>query len=273
MHQFVSFNRQIKRAENAWISAAATAALYGQGVFTTIAVRNKLPFLWEKHWRRLTVNAEKLQIDLSEFDEKTIANALAELIAKNKFTNGRARITFFDESPGVIWNFESGKKTSFLITTADLQPTLENLRLTVSPFRVNSASPLAGVKSCNYLEKILVLSEAKKRGFDEAVQTNERNAVASACLANIFWLASGKLFTPPLAAGCLAGTTREFLLEELKKVGKLECFEVESDLESLRNADAIFLTSVGLNIAQVAEFDERAYKRKSIELKEIINLM
>lgn len=273
MHQFVSFNRQILRAENAFVSAVASAALYGKGVFTTLAVRDGQPFLWEKHRRRLSRNAETLQIDLAEFDEKTIRTALAELIEKNKFRNGRARITFFDENSSGIWNFTADKKPSFLITTADLQPVPENLRLTVSPFRVNSASPLAGVKSCNYLEKILALNEAKNRGFDEAVQLNERGAVASACLANVFWLHEKKLFTPPLAAGCLAGTTREFLLENLKKAGKPECFEVESGLRTLLNADAIFLTSAGLNIARIAEFDGRVYERQDTNATEIIDLI
>lgn len=270
MHPFVSFNRQIRRAENASIPAASAAALYGKGVFTTIAVRDGQPFLWEKHWRRLRRNAESLQIDLTEFDEKSIKTALAEIIKTNKFTNGRARITFFDESSSNIWNLAFGKRTSFLITTADSQPIPENLRLTVSPFRVNSASPLAGVKSCNYLEKILALSAAKKRGFDEAVQINERGAVASACLANIFWLNGKELFTPPLAAGCLAGTTREFLLE---KAGNFQCSQVESDLQSLRNADAIFLTSAGINIAQVAEFDGRFFERKYTDATQITELI
>ena len=270
MHESVFFNRQVLPAANALISAASVAAVYGKGVFTTITVRGAQPFLWEKHWRRLTANADTLRIDLSELDEKTIKTALAELIEKNKFTSGRARITFFDESSSRIWSFESNKKTGFLIMTADLQPTPENLRLTISPFRVNSASPLVGVKSCNYLEKILALDEAKTRGFDEAVQLNERGTVASGCLANIFWLTERKLFTPPLSAGCLAGTTREFLLEN---AGEFECAEAEGDLESLRNADAIFLTSAGLNVVQAAEFDGRIYERKSTVAAEIIDLI
>lgn len=271
MHFFVSFNRRIRRAEDVAISAAASAALYGRGVFTTVAVRDRQPFLWEKHWRRLQEDAAKLEIDLSNFDKKTIENALGEIIEVNKLNNGRARITFFDESPSVLWSFSGEKKTSSLIMTADAEPAAADLRLTVSPFRVNSASPLAGVKSCNYLEKILAIGAAKKRGFGEAVQLNERGAIASACLTNIFWLADGELFTPPLAAGCLAGTTRAFLLEKLAKSGRINCVETESDLSALKRADAIFLTSAGLHVAQVAEFDGRLYERKYPDVTSIIS--
>jgi hypothetical protein len=43
--------------------------------------------LWEKHWRRLTVNARKVGIDLSEFSEETTKNLLLEIIGRNQQTS------------------------------------------------------------------------------------------------------------------------------------------------------------------------------------------
>jgi branched-subunit amino acid aminotransferase/4-amino-4-deoxychorismate lyase len=251
MHRFAFFNRQIILASDAMLFAISSAAFYGKGVFTTIAIKNKEPFLWEKHWRRLKDNAGKIGVDFSEFAEKTVKNALAELIEKNQTKNARARITFFDESASKIWQFNTNRKTSLLITIADLRKMPEVFRLTISPFSINSTSPLAGVKSCNYLENILALEEAQRRGFTEAVRVNERGEIVGACMANIFWLKDGKLFTPSLKTGCLAGATREFVLENR------ECFEVEEKAGILREADAIFLTSSGIGVAQVAEFEEK----------------
>ncbi len=126
-----------------------------------------------------------------------------------------------------------------------------NFQLTISPFPVNSRSPLAGVKSCNYLEQILSLNEAKGRVFHEAVRVNERGHVTSGCMSNVFWLKDDRLYTPTLATGCLAGTTREYVLENV------ECEEVEAEIGELESADAIYLTSAGLGIVRVAEFDGR----------------
>jgi branched-subunit amino acid aminotransferase/4-amino-4-deoxychorismate lyase len=197
---------------------------------------------------------------LSEYSEETVHGALAEIISVNNITNARARLTFYDESPSGVWSFRGERKTSLLIITADLREISANYRLTVSPFSINSASPIANVKSCNYLEKIIALEEAIKRDFDEAVQMNERSEIASACMANIFWLAEGKLFTPSLATGCLAGTTREFTMENLP------CVENEIGLETLRKADAIFLTSAGIGVVQVAEFENRRFEPVSNEI-------
>ena len=174
--------------------------------------------------------------------------------------NGLARTTFFDESSSNLWPFESGRRTSCLITTADRRKIPDNFRLPVSPYIVNSTSPLAGIKSCNYLEKILALEEAKQRGFDEAVCFNERGEITSACMANIFWLKDETIFTPSLKTGCLPGTTREFVIEKIK------CVEVESSREALYKADSIFLTSAGIGIVQAGEFVERKLSRVQHEI-------
>lgn len=266
MHEFVCFNRKIVRAENALLSAISSAAFYGKGVFTTLAVIDKKPFLWEKHWRRLNENADKLKLGLINFSETEIKNYLLETIEKNNFIDGRARITFFNESTGKIWNFDNDKGTSFLITTANSHETRSEFRLTVSPYRVNSKSPLAGVKSCNYLEKILALDEAKMRGFDEAIQLNERGEIVSACMANVFWLKNEKLFTPSLETGCMRGTMRDFIME------KLEATKVEIDLKVLSEADAIFLTSAGIGIVRVWEFEGKRFEETESAVTKIFSL-
>ncbi len=239
MHKFISFNRQIISANDAKLSAISSASLYGKGVFTTLAVNGGKPFLWEKHWRRLCENAKKLNIKL--IDEEMCKAEIYKLIEANKVINGKMRITFFDESASKIWQFQTENKTSILIVTADLRE-VSNINLTVSPFRINSTSPLVNLKSCNYLEQTLALEDAQNHGFNEAVRLNERGEITSATMANIFWLKDEKLFTPSLKTGCLQGTTREFILENY------ECFEVENGLESLENADEIFLTSAVIGI-------------------------
>ena len=260
MHEFAVFNHEIIRAETSFLSAVSSAALYGKGVFTTVAIYNKKPFLWEKHWRRLTGNAKKIGVDSSAFSEDAIKNSLIEIVGKNNLNDARVRITFFDETTSRIWQTQSKCKTSFLIQTADFRQVSVNFRLTVSPFAVNSKSPLAVVKSCNYLENILALEDAKSKGFDEAVRLNERGEIVSAATANIFWTKKEKIFTPALETGCLAGTTREFVCEKLSVV------ETKAEPAELNEAGDIFLTSAGIKIARVSEFQNKKLRGEPNEL-------
>lgn len=267
MHPFVSFNHHICPPDQIYLSAVSSAAFYGKGVFTTLAVYGRKPFLWEKHWRRLIENASRIGLDLSDFDEEKIKSSLFETIRRNNIENGRARITFFDERASRIWPFETDRRTSVLMTTGDPHP-FESLRLTVSPYSVNSKSPLAGVKSCNYLENILALEQAKADDFDEAVRLNERGRIVSACMSNVFWIKRGEIYTSALETGCLAGTTREFLLENYPVEEKVVT------LDELVEAEEIFLTSSGIGIGKVASFNRKklAAARTSELEKEFLRL-
>ena len=233
----------------------SNASLHGKGVFTTVAISEGEPFLWEKHWKRLTSNAAQIEIDLSEQSKEAVLQDLTDKIASNAISRGLARITFLDESPSVIWSFETNRTTTLLITADNLRRIPENFKITLSPYKVNSQSPLAGVKSCNYLEKIMGLDEAKARGFDEAIQLNERGEVTSAVMANVFWLREDVLYTPSLETGCLAGTTREFVMENVA------CREVVAAIDDLAKSEAVFLTSAGVGVVRVATYKSRSFDR------------
>lgn len=245
MHEFAFFNQQIISTDDALLPAISSAVFYGKSIFTTVAIYDSAPFQWEKHWQRLNENAEKMRINFSGFSESFVKNALLKIIEKNNLAKARARLAFFDESANKIWQTDSKQKTSFLITSADLRAGNLKLHLGISPFRTNSTSPLAGVKSGNYLENILALEEAKTKGFDETIRLNERGEIASAAMANVFWIKHAEIFTPGIETGCLAGTTRSFVLENftVKETG--------ADLTELENADEIFLTSAGIGIGKV----------------------
>jgi branched-subunit amino acid aminotransferase/4-amino-4-deoxychorismate lyase len=136
--------------------------------------------------------------------------------------------------------------------------TEDGLALTVSPYRTNTLSPLAGIKSVTYLDHLLSWEEARARDFDEAVVLNERGEIVSATMANLFWVTAGTLHTPTLSTGALSGITRARVLA---LAGELAVPHVEGvyDLSHLSDAAEIFLTSSGLNIAIVTTFDFHRY--------------
>lgn len=265
MHKFVSFNFQILSPQKVNLHAVSSAALYGKGIFTTLAIYAGKPFLWEKHWQRLLENAKRLSLDLSNFTEIAVKNELIKLIKENGVLNARVRITFFDESSGEIWKVKNKRSVSLLITTADLHKNSEKVSLTVSQYPINSRSPLVNIKSCNYFENIMAYQTANKSGFNEAVRLNEKGEIASGCLANIFWLKAEKIYTPSLNTGILRGTTREFILENFAVC------ETETDIEEIKKAETVFLTSAGIGIAEVNNFEQIFYKSNH-HLKEIKDL-
>jgi branched-subunit amino acid aminotransferase/4-amino-4-deoxychorismate lyase len=229
MHTHVFLNERLVEASKARLRATGGAALHGRGVFTTLAVHSGRPFLWAAHWARLTEHARRAGVECP-FDEEETRDALARLVEKNEVVRGRARITILARGAAGPWGVEGetaeGERGSdLLLMTGDARGVDEEaLALTVSPFRLNTHSPLAGLKALNYLEHVLAWEEARGRDFDESLVLNERGEVASATMANVFWVKQGTLHTPALAT-----------------------------------ADEIFLTSSGLGVSLVTTFDFHRY--------------
>jgi len=253
MHKVALLNGNFIDADNARIGGLSSAALYGRGVFTTIAIYDGKPFLFDKHLRRLGSNADVIGLTNVDDEIDKLEQQLNELINENSISNGRARITLFDASVSQIWTDSNKDKIDTLVITADQKEVPAEIRLTVSPYAVNSRSPLAGVKSCNYLENILAIDEANERGFDEAIRLNEKGEITSACMANVFWLKGDQISTPALSTGCLAGTMREFIVEHF------DGCEVEATIDELLSADLVFISSAGIGIRQVRKLADREF--------------
>jgi branched-subunit amino acid aminotransferase/4-amino-4-deoxychorismate lyase len=257
MHKHVVVNQQLVEASRARLPAAGGAAAHGRGVFTTLAVYGGRPFLWDEHWTRLVNHARRAGVECP-FDEAETAASLRRLIEANRVVRGRARLTVLARGAGGLWS-GGGEGSDLLIWTADAREGgEETLALTVSPFRTNTCSPLAGLKTVNYLEHVLGREEARSRDFDEAVVLNERGEVASATMANIFWVRHGTVHTPALAAGALAGTTRGRVIELAEELA-VPLVEGVYHLHDLADAEEIFLTSSGLGVALVTAFDFHRY--------------
>src|SRR5215207_340826 len=272
MHPVIYLNKTMVEATKARVAPVSSAMLYGRGVFTTLAIYNSQPFLWPEHWKRLTAHAKKLDIDYTGCTEKGVGDALKKLISVNQVKDGRARVIMLARSGRDIWRTKmpGTKKTDLLIMTGDPQNIPQNgSSLAVSPYRVNTFSPLSGIKSLNYLDHVLSWEEAQSRDFDEAVVLNERGEIVSATTANLFWTHNGTIHTPTLSTGALAGITRECVIDIANK-HFIPLLEGIYEMTDLTDADEIFLTSSSLGVAPVTTFDFRRYAIESGSLTTII---
>src|ERR1044071_3471567 len=261
MHPVIYLNKSMVEATKARVAPVSSAMLYGRGVFTTVAVYEGEPFMWARHWDRLVAHAEKLSIDCAGMTERNVGEALKKLVAVNQVKNGRARVILLARRGRDVWRTkkEDTRKTDLLILTGEPQRVpAAGMSLAVSPYRINTFSPLTGIRSLNYLEQVLSWEEAQTREFDEAVMLNERGEVVSATMANIFWVKEGTLHTPSLSTGAMAGITRSVVIELAEKQF-IPVIEGVYELGDLVDAEEIFLTSASIGVAPVTTFDFRQY--------------
>ena len=81
------------------------------------------------------------------------------------------------------------------------------------PWVRNERAATAGLKTTSYADNVIALARAKEQGALEAIFGNTRGELCEATGSNVFVVVDGVVRTPPLDSGCLAGITRELVLE------------------------------------------------------------
>ncbi|PST81876.1 branched-chain amino acid aminotransferase [Pedobacter yulinensis] len=129
------------------------------------------------------------------------------------------------------------------------------LRLMISSYqRPNPRStPVEAKLSGHFMNAILASTEAKSKGFDDALMLDHQDKVAAAPNANIFIERDGRLYTPK-TGNILPGITRRTVME-LCRVLDIEVIEKELTAIELKNADSAFLCGTAAEIVGIQSVD------------------
>lgn len=259
MHKYLCHNGQLLPLSEVRLSPGQAGLLSGWGVFTTMRIYDGQPFAFERHWKRLRADAGRIEVPF-DFSAEAVLENLRELIHTNGVVDGCARIYFVYNRFGLWYSDEPFPVTDLLIHTADL-PVREGLvRLAVEADARYAADPLTGTKVTSWLQNVWRLERAQRRGFDEVILLNEQRHVTECTAANIFCVRSDRVETPPLSAGCLAGITREVLLEVGSEIG-LTIRESSLSLQELREAEEVFITSTTREVQAVSQIEDHTVPR------------
>lgn len=255
IHRHVFHNDRLLPIEHVRLSPGQSGLLSGWGVFSTIRIVEGIPFAFERHWRRLSRDAEKIRCPFP-FDASKVAEQLAQVLHANQVREGCARIYVVSNQGGFWRSDENFPAADLLICSADLPPHHDPVRLDLREQGRHAASPLAGVKVTSWLNNVWNLYEAREAGWDEVILLNERGEVAECTAANIFCARDGRVATPPLSSGCLEGVTRAILLEIGPTVG-VPVEERALKPPDLYTADEVFISSTNRNVIAVSEIAGR----------------
>ncbi len=243
-------NGELLDAERAVVSVFDHGVLVGDGIFETVKASRGEPFALTRHLRRLARSAAAL--GLPEPDHDALAQGVLEVLAAApRWPLARIRITC-TSGPGPLGSNRGDAGPTVTIIVAEQRPFPATAEVTVVPWPRNERGALAGVKTTSYAENAVALAFATERGGGEAIFGNLAGNLCEGTGSNVFVVRGGRLLTPPLSAGCLAGVTRELALEW--------CGGEEEDvpLDALHDADEAFLTSTTRDIQPIRVVDGRA---------------
>jgi branched-chain amino acid aminotransferase len=240
-------------AHQARIDPADRGFTLGDGVFETVAVRRGQASHLGRHLHRMDRGAAMLGFSCP-WNLAAVERATGEVIGAAAQGTGSLRLTLTRGSADRGLMPPQAPQCTLLIAWSAAATQPAGVRAVICRItRRNEMSPLAGVKSLNYLDSVIALGAAAAAGAQDAVLLNTQGRVACATAANLIALRGGRLLTPPLSDGVLPGIARALLIE---RAGVMEASLTPGELHT---AEAVVLTS-SLWIRQIARLDDTTYQ-------------
>ena len=263
----VYVNGRITPEDQAVVPVFDHGFLYGEGVYEVCRSYRGRPFLLDRHLDRLRRSAGFLALPVP-YDNDGFAARIADTMAaaglspwrdggpdayvRLLLTRGVGELTYDPAACPV--------PTLAIIARPHHPPSpsvyADGVKLTIVPIQRNAPEALNPlIKSNNLLNNALAMQRALKTGGFEAVMRNAKGELAECSQSNLFVVSGGRVRTPPLQAGLLAGITRQLVLELCRDLG------VFAEEATLRDADLLgaaesFITSSTREIVPVVTVDD-----------------
>jgi len=253
MDTLIFHNGRIIPLSEARLSPGQMGLLMGWGVFTTLRVYEGKPFAFDRHWARMSHDAERLGMSLGQ-EQEAVRQSVSKLAAANGRPEGMARVSFVKNHGGLWAEAGDSPETDLIIFTRQLVewPVVHRLKLQLHA--LYSATRLAGAKMLSWVQNAGLLEKAHAEGFDDVLLLNESGHLAECTSANIFLVRENRVLTPPLASGCLPGVTRDVLGEVVPQAG-FELSEQNLTPDDLASASEVFISSTTREVAAVGSID------------------
>jgi branched-chain amino acid aminotransferase len=262
-------NGRITGEQDAVIPVLDHGFLYGEGVYEVMRTYNRKPFLYGPHMDRMRKSASMINLDFPYSDDDLVsrireteeafyasqgeAGRRMEMYIRVLVTRGVGPMTYDPASCPV--------PTLVIIIKPQVDPPAEaysrGVKVILVPVVRNhpfSINPL--IKSNNLLNNALASQYAMRNGGFEAIMRNYRSEISECSQSNLFIVKDGKVLTPPIDAGLLAGITRAFVFEVGHACG-VSVEERTMNDPDLFSADEMFLTSTTREIVPIVTVDDR----------------
>ena len=238
--------------DEARVSVLDHGLTVGDGVFETVKVAGGRPFAMTRHLRRLAASARGLGLPEPDLDAlREAADAVLAEADGALRQSARLRITMTG-GPSPLGSDRGDSGPTVIVALAPLKAWAASAAVVTVPWTRNERSAVVGLKTTSYADNVVALAHAHARGGSEAIFANTRGELCEGTGSNVFVVVRGRLLTPPLSSGCLAGVTRALVLQWCG--GE----EAVLDVGVLAEADEVFLASTTRDVQPVHEVDGRA---------------
>ena len=254
-------NNKFVPLDKAKISILDRGLLYGDGVFETMRLRKGRIAGLGDHMKRLLEAVKFLRINFTG-TKKSLENIIYAVLRKNKLKEAYVKVIITrGVSTGLPFGASKSKPTLLVYALPFKGLPKKIYRKGISVNIMEGISKrLKEHKTLNYLDNLLCRSEARRKGFDDAVIASPDGVLKEATSSNIFLVKGKTLITPRLEGDILPGITRKNVIDIARKKLKYKIKKAFIKRKNLKNADEVFLTNSIAGIIPVVKIDKGKVK-------------
>lgn len=252
------------------ISFTNRAFRYGDSLFESMIFCNGKAMFLADHIKRIKLGMTVLRMNVpAEFNTQNINALISELINKNNIKgNARVRLTVFRNEGGYYTPLTND--ISFIIETETLETTGYSLNqkgfwVDVYAEIKKPINKLSNLKTGNGLLYIMAGLAKNALKLDDCFLVNDNGVIIETISANIFAVKNGTLYTAPIEDGCIDGVMRKQIMS-LASQNRILSFEQTLTVNTLMNADEVFLTNATKGIQWVGQFKNKFYTNRMAQL-------
>ena len=251
----------INGIEATHINATDRGLAYGDGLFSTIKVEYGVVLLWDLHLQRLKLGVQRLSFSKVDWSKLSLeVNQLASYFSKHAEYVLKVIIT--RGSGGRGYSIQGCHSPLRIISSAPFpsfyaQWKIQGIDIVLCESQLSSNKQLAGLKTLNRLEQVLIKQELEKKQAVEGIVCDGNGFVIEACSANVFIYLDDVWQTPKLDKSGVAGIQRSNIMKQAKVSG-INIVENYIHKDQLVNVKAICLTNALMGVMPVSKYQGRA---------------
>ena len=258
----IFLNGKFEKANESSTNLFGQTLHYGSGVFegrrSYDTEKGVKLFKGKEHYERLKKSCELINIPFN-YNVSDLEAQTYELLKQNNFKDAYVRPLVFCD-PNMSLSRPAGVQLMIAAWEWGAYLGDKQLRLMLSSFcRPHPKSTKIEAKACgHYVNSILATTEAKDKGFDEALLLDCEGFLAEGPGANLFFEKDEVLHTPQ-GGNILPGITRATVLEICKELG-VEVKQGQYKPEELRDAECAFFCGTAAEIVGIASVNDHPFK-------------
>lgn len=245
------------------INAADHGAWLGSGVFDGARFVNGLMPDLDLHCARVNRSAEALMLKPTVSPEDMVEIVKEGLKSYSVGAAVYIRPMYWGIGGDVTAIVPSRDETGFAICLEEIPFAADTASTTLTRTRfrrpVLESAVVNAKAGCLYPNNARMLSEARSKGFGNALVADAMGNVAETATANAFMVKDGEVFTPIANGTFLAGITRARHMSNLSADG-MNVHETVLSFEDFHEADEVFLSGNMSKITPVTAFDDTSYQ-------------